>query len=80
MDIPAGFPRALALRRIKNGVPYERAITVWELKAPTVSEGVVCCKKCGSKRVFERSMQTRSADEGMTIFYTCSVCSYNWRS
>ena len=80
MDIPPGFPVALAMRRMKNGVSYCEAIKVWELKEATVAEGVVECKKCKSKRVWERSMQTRSADEGMTSFYTCSVCKYKWKS
>eukprot|EP00667_Euglena_gracilis_P017847 EG_transcript_18879 len=37
------------------------------------------CEKCWkSTRCYTDSLQTRSADEGLTTFYSCSVCKYNW--
>lgn len=37
------------------------------------------CKKCGSDNIFSESRQTRSADEAMTIFYTCLNCGNKWK-
>lgn len=37
------------------------------------------CKKCKKNKVSYFEMQTRSADESMTIFATCLVCGYRWR-
>lgn len=37
------------------------------------------CKKCGSDNVFSESRQTRSADEAMTVFYTCLNCGNKWK-
>ena len=36
------------------------------------------CKKCGEKSVTVHMKQTRSADEGMTAIFTCSVCNLTW--
>ena len=37
------------------------------------------CPKCGSRKVTNFAMQTRSADEPMTVFCTCIKCSYAFR-
>lgn len=42
-----------------------------------VEEGVTICK-CGSKRVFTYSKQTRGADEPMTTFAKCVSCKTSW--
>lgn len=46
---------------------------------PEVREGVLQCKLCGGKKTLYYQMQTRSADEGMTTFYTCAGCGNRWR-
>jgi DNA-directed RNA polymerase subunit M/transcription elongation factor TFIIS len=43
-----------------------------------VEEGIIKCTKCGSNRVFSTSVQTRAADEPMTMIAQCSVCKYKW--
>ena len=42
-----------------------------------VVEGVLECK-CGNKRIFSYSKQTRSADEPMTTFAQCTKCKSKW--
>lgn len=39
------------------------------------------CPKCDFRRAYFMQMQTRSADEPMTIFYKCCspVCGFRWR-
>ena len=41
---------------------------------PQVEEGVIECHKCGSKKTFSFSKQTRRADESATVFVRCSNC------
>ena len=43
-----------------------------------VEEGVLECKKCGSKRVYSYSKQTRSGDESSTTFANCVKCGSKW--
>ena len=38
------------------------------------------CRKCGSDNVNVRSVQTRSADEAPTQFYTCLNCNNRWKT
>ena len=43
-----------------------------------IEEGVLECR-CGSKRVFSYSKQTRSCDEPMTTFAQCMSCKAKWK-
>jgi len=38
------------------------------------------CKKCKSRRCTHMAMQTRSADEPMTIYVTCLDCGQRWKT
>jgi transcription elongation factor S-II len=38
------------------------------------------CRKCKSKKCTYYQMQTRSADEPMTIFVTCIDCGNRWKT
>lgn len=38
------------------------------------------CRKCGSRETCYYEMQTRSADEPMTIFITCLDCGNRWKN
>ena len=39
------------------------------------------CPKCGFERAYFMQIQTRSADEPMTVFYKCAnhACNHQWR-
>ena len=54
-----------------------------KLKTPsTPSVNGACflkCSKCKSTDIIWNARQTRSGDEGMTIFCTCSGCETRWR-
>jgi DNA-directed RNA polymerase subunit M/transcription elongation factor TFIIS len=43
-----------------------------------VDEGVLECSKCGSKKTFSFSKQTRGGDEGTTVFAQCTNCGKKW--
>jgi DNA-directed RNA polymerase subunit M/transcription elongation factor TFIIS len=45
----------------------------------SIEEGVNTCNKCKSKRTISYSRQTRSADEGTTVFCVCGDCGAKWK-
>ena len=44
-----------------------------------IEEGVIECRKCGSKRTFSYQKQVRSSDEGFSLFVNCINCNSTWR-
>jgi transcription elongation factor S-II len=40
----------------------------------------LCCGRCKSKECYFYELQTRSADEPMTVFVTCLDCGHRWRT
>lgn len=41
-------------------------------------EAIVRCRRCGNEDVTWEEKQTRSADEGATVYCSCSVCKNRW--
>lgn len=41
-------------------------------------EAIVRCRRCGSQEVSWEDKQTRSADEGATVFCVCTTCKNRW--
>lgn len=49
------------------------------VKPPELEEGVIQCSRCGSKKTFSFSKQTRRADESATVFVRCAECGKSFR-
>jgi DNA-directed RNA polymerase subunit M/transcription elongation factor TFIIS len=49
------------------------------IKPFEIEEGVLECGKCGSKKTFSYSKQTRGGDEGTTVFAECANCGNRWK-
>ena len=41
-------------------------------------QAIVRCRRCGSQEVSWEEKQTRSADEGATVFCVCTTCKNRW--
>jgi len=41
--------------------------------------GMIECRRCHSKRTVTNELQTRSGDEGMTVFVNCMRCGKRWK-
>ena len=53
-----------------------------DLSSPDLShvpDAGIRCSKCGSSEISFEFLQTRSADEGTTVYCTCSGCSKRWK-
>lgn len=75
MDLVFNLPVATIKRAQDN---YNLHIKLLKTKPEVRSESVYPCLKCQSKNVISSEKQTRSADEPMTIFFTCLNCGNRW--
>lgn len=48
-------------------------------KQEEVGDGMFTCNVCKSKKTVYYQMQTRSADEPMTTYVTCTNCNKKWK-
>ena len=64
---------------------YERSLKLLYDKveegsvASMKQDAAITCKKCGSSEITMAMAQTRSADEGATVFFTCMRCNQKWK-
>lgn len=49
------------------------------MNPPELEEGVIECTRCGSRKTFSFSKQTRRADESATVFVRCAQCGKSFR-
>ncbi|NP_078754.1 Transcription factor SII homolog [Lymphocystis disease virus 1] len=43
-----------------------------------VEKGILKCRKCKKTKIFSTHVQTRSADEPMSLIAMCYSCGYKW--
>ena len=71
----SNMPYEDTIRKLLRGVPLNEALGIVE-----IADSVTPCRRCGSLKVTENSVQTRSADEGATSFFFCTKCKASWKS
>lgn len=65
--------------------PYINQLYIDELELRTNQSVIVkyskmyTCAQCGNKKTQMREIQTRSGDEGGTLFINCIICNHTWR-
>ena len=57
----------------------EKEVEVIEKEIETLPKIDAECEKCGHKKAFFWTMQTRAGDEPETKFMRCEKCRYTWR-
>lgn len=83
--IPTIHPRELGKMNPLELNPYINQVFIDELSIrgqQTVKikySKLYTCAECGNKKCQMRELQTRSFDEGGTLFITCLVCANEWR-
>jgi DNA-directed RNA polymerase subunit M/transcription elongation factor TFIIS len=69
--MPSRWLEALADKAVRDRCKCEQK--------QTAMTDTFTCRKCRSKECTYYQMQTRSADEPMTVFVTCLTCENRWR-
>lgn len=86
--------KKIKLHTLVFGKPWEIKPEVWEtafeaaarrqlkseLRNAQSFDGLLTCSKCKSKHVAYCCIQTRAADEPMTVFAECTNCGKRWRT
>ena len=81
-DLVTWSPQQLASdkRKEDNATIKKNMLLNAQARKPTVSStDQFKCGKCGQRKCTYYQMQTRSADEPMTTFVTCTVCNNRWK-
>lgn len=63
-------------RDIQDKIKEEESFII---KPFEIDEGVLECGKCGSKKTYSYTKQTRSGDESTTVFAICCNCNNSWK-
>ncbi|BAP70849.1 hypothetical protein KMAR_30044 [Kluyveromyces marxianus] len=61
----------------------KKSLVKTSLAKNELKEGAIInerCPKCDNDKMHYHTLQLRSADEGATVFYTCTSCGYRFRT
>jgi transcription elongation factor S-II len=79
MDANHLIPDGPYARAIIKANQRELEIETNKAKKDEEYEGIFKCRKCNSKKTTYYQLQTRSADEPMTTYVTCTNCGNRWK-
>ena len=69
----------IADERVARARRFERMLEEkYEALNDATFQSIVRCRRCGSEEVSWDEKQTRSADEGATVFCVCTHCNNRW--
>ena len=57
-----------------------RAVILKDIGLDPSKGGEFTCRKCNGNKTTHYALQTRSADEPMTLFVTCLTCGKRWKT
>ncbi|KRH91748.1 putative DNA-directed RNA polymerase subunit M, partial [Pseudoloma neurophilia] len=64
---------------IKSEIFFKRKQTEQIVRKQSLASCHKQCDRCNNSMAYFHEMQTRSADEPMTIFYQCCRCQFMWK-
>ena len=64
---------------LREKIQQKKAVDIIEKEVETLPSTDAECPKCGNKKAFFWTIQTRAADEPETRFYKCEKCKHIWR-
>lgn len=79
MTPDALYPDGIFAETVMKARKKELEIEKHKAKMDEEYEGIFKCRKCGSKKTTYYQLQTRSADEPMTTYVTCTQCENRWK-
>ena len=77
-DVYSGSATAACWEQRREKWNTQHKLQSLQLEVPQGLQGCMRCRKCGSHNLNVEMRQTRSADEGMTAFITCTKCGHKW--
>jgi DNA-directed RNA polymerase subunit M/transcription elongation factor TFIIS len=82
MEMPPNvmWPDGPYSKEVEEGVKRRMAKDTNSILNQPDYKGLFKCNKCRQYKTTYYEMQTRSADEPMTVFITCHVCTVTWKS
>lgn len=66
-------------RKLKREEESEKKAEEFYRTFSSNQTSMLTCRKCKSKKVEHKQLQTRSGDESMTVFCYCNQCGNRWR-
>lgn len=73
------YKEKIKTNTISKKIEREEKVTVIEEIFHTETVAKAKCPRCENDSAYTWIVQTRSGDEGPTVFYRCTKCSYTWR-
>lgn len=74
-----GYFSSLELNPYINQIYIDELKSRIEQKVEIKYSTMYKCSQCGANKTHQREIQTRSGDEGGTLFITCLNCNHTWR-